>query len=316
MSDQNKIKALIDDMRETAYVDFKRDFYKPLKASDFPKDIASFANSPLLGDKFLIFGVEDKTRCVVGIDPTTIPTQDEIDGYLHRVLEPFVEVEIGVVDYDAAYKVCFVRIAASNNNPPYTIKETCGPNNKIEKGDVYIRKGTCNQKAGRKDIDEMYLRNGQFILKLHENFVVVGEHGCEGKIVPNQPYGQIAIEMGNLSQFPKLITDGLVKICLSNGRCLEKALVAIEGNHPIRENPFMLPQNSRKVYQALFQFNSDDCVFLGFTEYGELLSDATMQIFLQDTDGFVYESEETSCTLLAKGNILHKIPRSRGRFRF
>jgi len=38
-------------------------------------------------------------------------------------------------------------------NPPYVIKEVCGKGSRIEKGDIFIRKGTCNKKALRADID-------------------------------------------------------------------------------------------------------------------------------------------------------------------
>ena len=57
--------------RETPCVDFKRDFYAKLSQSDLPKDVCAFANSISNEDKYIIFGIEDKTR--------------EIGDVLHKV---------------------------------------------------------------------------------------------------------------------------------------------------------------------------------------------------------------------------------------
>lgn len=166
MIDRDKILKIIRDMRETPHVDFKRDFYASLKNSDFPKDIAAFANLPGETDRYIIIGVEDKTRAVTGIDPATLPSQDTVDGYLHEVIEPFVHVEIGTVPYDDTRTVGYLFIPACNADRPYMIAEGCGKNGRIERGDIYIRKGTCNQKALRMDIDEMYARKRPGIRRL------------------------------------------------------------------------------------------------------------------------------------------------------
>jgi len=171
LTEHETILRLIRDMRETPCVDFKRDFYTSLKTTDFPKDIAAFANLPSAQDRWIIFGVEDKTRAVTGIDPAVLPSQDTVDGYLHEVIEPFVHVEIGAVPYDGNRTVGYIRIPAANDDPPYVIKANCGKNSRIERGDIYIRKGTCNQKAFRLDIDEMYARKHSPLRRMLDRFV-------------------------------------------------------------------------------------------------------------------------------------------------
>ena len=156
MDEREIILNLVNNMRETPLVDFKRDFYPSLKKTDFPKDIAAFANLAGGEDKYILFGVEDKTRRVTGIDPDALPSQDTVDGYLHEVIEPFVHVILGAVPYGDGLYIGYLRIPAENDDPPYVIKKNCGKNGRIERGDIYIRKGTCNQKAIRMDLDDMY----------------------------------------------------------------------------------------------------------------------------------------------------------------
>jgi len=160
MNERDTILRMIETMRETPFVDFKRDFYTSLRKTDFPKDVAAFANLAGERDKYILFGVEDKTRAVTGIDPASLPSQDTIDGYLNEVIEPFVHAILGTVTLEDGKTVAYLRIPAENDDPPYVIKKTCGKNGRIERGDVYIRKGTCNQKAIRMDLDDMYRLHG------------------------------------------------------------------------------------------------------------------------------------------------------------
>ncbi len=156
-ANRKEVEELIRNRAETMRVDYKRDFYEKLHASDFPKDIAAFANLLSGQDRYIIFGVEDKTRQVVGIDPQSYIPVDTLDAYISQTIEPFVCIESGMFRYEECW-VAYIKISAENTNRPYVIKETCGKGSKIEKGDIYIRKGTCNLKAGRMDLDAMYLQ--------------------------------------------------------------------------------------------------------------------------------------------------------------
>lgn len=137
-----------------------------LSHSDFPKDVCAFVNSISNEDKYIVFGIEDKTREIVGITEEIIE-QDSIDEYISQTIEPFVEVECGTFHIDDGKIIGYIKIPSSNTNPPYVIKKECGKNNKLSKGDVFIRKGSCNQKALRSDFDAMYLKNGDIIVRLH-----------------------------------------------------------------------------------------------------------------------------------------------------
>lgn len=155
MTDKEKIISMIREKRETPFVDFKRDFYVELNTSDLPKDIAAFANLTEDEDKYIVFGIDDKTREVRGVERKCIIDTDKIDAYIHYTIEPFVNIEQGSFEYHGKL-IAYIKVLASNDNYPYVIKANCGQDGKSEKGDIYIRKGTCNQKASRIDIDEMY----------------------------------------------------------------------------------------------------------------------------------------------------------------
>ncbi len=149
------VTALIQNRAETLLVDYKRDFYEKLHASDFSKDIAAFANLLSEQDRYIIFGVEDKTRQVVGIDPQTYISVDTLDAYINETIEPFIHIESELFEYDGKL-LAYIKIAADNTDQPYVIKQSCGKNSSTEAGDIYIRKGTCNLKACRMDLDAMY----------------------------------------------------------------------------------------------------------------------------------------------------------------
>lgn len=160
MTNIEQVMRMIWDGMEGMTVDFKRDFYKNLHSTDFTKDIAAFANCAVEGDKWIIFGVDDKSRCIIGIDPYSCLSVDTMDQYISVAIEPFVHIESEMFQYDDNI-LAYIKICADNTDRPYVVKETCGKNGQIEKGDIYIRKGTCNLKADRRDIDEMYEGKGE-----------------------------------------------------------------------------------------------------------------------------------------------------------
>ena len=54
MVDKDKVIELIERGQETDFCDFKREFYHTAKKADMIKDILSFANSTMCGDKYII----------------------------------------------------------------------------------------------------------------------------------------------------------------------------------------------------------------------------------------------------------------------
>lgn len=291
MTNRQEVISLIQNRRETPTVDFKREFYKKLKHSDFAKDIAAFANTRGQS-KYIIFGIDDKTREVVGILPQTFPSADDLDGFLNQVIEPFVNIESGLFEYKKRM-VGYIKILDTNSDPPYMIKETCGPNGKTEKGDIYIRKGTCNQKATRMDLDAMYADNGSCSVRIFEDIISL-------KAADSALCGRVVIEIYNSTSRPLLFCGGAVHLVCGE-ISLSRKITALQPGRPFAEAPAEILAKTRRIYTALFAFDTSDCVMLGLEKSGKP-KPVSAQAILFDTDQTKYISEKIPTVLLAPEN--------------
>lgn len=303
--DRDTIIKIIEDAKESDYIDFKREFYKSLRESDLSKDVSAFANSNSNQDKYIIFGVDDKTRQVTGIDEITLTSQDNLDKYLSDTIEPFINVEIGSIEYND-HLVGYIKISNKNTDCPYVIKRDCGRNNKIHQGDIFIRKGNVIQKASRADLEQMHKIQGTVLLRLRDDLVCIEPITIPGSIVSSPTYGRCDIEIYNETLGNILIDSGYINIS-SNEHTVRRRIVHITPKQLIDSNPLELPAGSRGVHTCLFDFESQDCVDFGFGPDGYMNDDVSIQIVLFDTDGNDYHSEIKSVTLKAKGEILHKV---------
>lgn len=295
MDNASRVIELIEARRETGIIDFKRDFYKRLEGSDFPKDIAAFANIDTDEDRFIIFGVEDKTREVYGIDPLLFPSTDTLDNYIEKTLDPFVTIESDIFKYKGK-AVGYIKICATNDNPPYMIKKTCGPKMKLEKGDIFIRKGTCNQKAGRMDIDAMYARNGDCTVRFFDNFITVNGNGCENA----EFTASLRVELENGKHRSVLISGGRIRIS-SGKRYVIKRL------NGLRSTPFEMGASARRVHTILFPITPADCARLGISGNGEPDEPISCSLELYDTDRQKHSAKMTGISIYAKGDLLSLI---------
>ncbi|MDP3387881.1 MAG: ATP-binding protein, partial [Eubacteriales bacterium] len=158
MTDNEKILSYINKGVESEVVDFKQIFYSSLKDSNIAKHVAAFANNSINEDKYIIFGVTDKTREICGIDPESIPDIAHIENYLSEKIEPYISISVSCLKIDEK-EIAYLKIKKENLDRPYVIKNDCGMKNTIQRGDVYIRKGTYNSKALRTDLDKIYENN-------------------------------------------------------------------------------------------------------------------------------------------------------------
>ena len=299
------IIKIIENAKETDQIDFKRAFYKSLRESDLSKDVSAFANANSNQDKYLIFGVDDKTRQVTGIDESTIPSQDNLDKYLSDTIEPFINVEIGSIEYKD-HIIGYIKISNKNIDRPYIIKRDCGWHNNIHQGDIFIRKGTVTKKASRSDLNQMYKIQGTVLLRLRDDLVCIEPITIPGSIVGSPTYGRCDIEIYNETVGSILIDRGYIEIS-SNAHTVKRRIVHITPKQLIDSNPLQLPPGSRGVHTCLFDFESQDCVDFGFEPDGFMNDDVDIQIVLFDTDDNEYHSDIKSVTLKAKGGSLHKV---------
>lgn len=280
--DWQDVIALIEKGVETTYVDFKRDFYRSLKGTDFPKDICAFANLTSRSDRYIIFGVDDKTRQVVGVRPETIPTVDTMDNYLSNTVEPFVNIDVDSFEYKGK-TVAYIKISKHNEDQPYVIKENCGVKGKVEKGDIYLRKGTCNLKATRMDLDRMYKYRGSLDIKIYDDTITL-KTGAKS-------YGTVYVDISNSKTAGVLIPQG--QITLKCGReIITRNVISILPSIDIKSQPLEIAAQSRKVYTFLFEMPDAKSEEINLNE-----KTATLKVYLYDTDGGRYTSPVKEVTV-------------------
>lgn len=300
------IKRTIEDKKETNHVDFKRVFYRSLSESDLSKDIAAFANTVSDSDKYIIIGVDDKTREVLGIDENTLPDQDILDNYLSDNIEPFVNVEIGSIKYEENVAIGYIRVFANNLDRPYIIKKDCGKNNSIRQGDIFVRKGTVIKKASRADLERIRRGSGAVLLQLRDDLICIEPIVNADPIVKDPTYGYFDLEIYNDTSGSVLLDDGRIIISTNNHQ-VTRRIVSIMPKKRINNDPLEVTAGSRAVHQCLFDFLSQDCVDFGFDSEGWMKDDVNVHVELIDTDGNTYRSGVKCVTLRAKGDILHKV---------
>lgn len=286
MKNKDRVIELINDKRETSHVDFKRDFYKKLVGSDFPKDICAFANLHSDKDRYIIFGVEDKSREIYGVDPKTIASTDTLDNYINKTIDPFVGIESDLFEYQGKY-VAYIKISAANDNPPYMIKKTCGPRGKLEKGDIFIRKGTCNQKAERMDLDLMYNTNGSCTVRLFDNDILVEDTDDPAKHTFNCT---AKLEIENKKNRPLLIRGGSIRLTIGQAN-INRKLISID------KSPMEIDETSRKLYTVHFPVTLSDFKRLNLNASSLKRIPTTAEIALYDTDKCKYVSEKLTARL-------------------
>lgn len=311
--DREIILKHIQSANENNCVDFKREFYTSLKQSDIAKDVAAFANLINNEDKYIIFGVDDETREILGIDPRSLAKQDDIDSYLEDKIEPFPEVTRGLIKTEEGKDIGYIKVSSKNMNPPYVIKEVCGKGSRIEKGDIFIRKGSSTKRALRSDIDEMYLKNGELMIRIHNEITVVKPIYVENDIVKNQTYGQIDIEIFNDTTRPVLICAGdiLIESSKWRGECPIWSTIPLKNIH---DYPLEIPAQTRKVFTMLYEFTSQNCVDMGFDVNGYIDELVDVEVRLSDTDDKIYESNQKKVFMIVKGDILHKVRLKESRY--
>lgn len=158
----------------------------------------------------------------------------------------------------------------------------------------------------RADIDEMYMQNGELMIRIHDDITVVEPIHIENDIVSNPTYGHIDVEIFNETTRPLLICAGAITI----ERCERKFLCSIWSTIPVKninDYPLEIPAQTRRIYTMLYDFSSRDCLDMGFDVQGHIDELVNVKIRLRDTDDKIYESNQKAILMIAKGDVLHKV---------
>jgi ATP-dependent DNA helicase RecG len=146
--DRNKLKQLLK-REEGPKLDFKAllSLTTESEKRELAKDVIAMANSRG-GRGYIIFGVEDKTKKILGIDSEDF-NEEQIQQIIYNRCDPPVPISVEFVD-DGEKVVAVISVYKSRHKP----------HQMLQNGAFYVRRGSTTDVARRSEIANMFQENG------------------------------------------------------------------------------------------------------------------------------------------------------------
>lgn len=146
--DKSKLRQLLK-KEEGPKLDFKARLSLTTESEkkELTKDVIAIANSRG-GRGYIIFGIEDKTKRIVGVDPGDFK-EEQIQQIIYNRSDPPVPVSVEFTDMDG--KLVSVLTIYRSNQQPHQM---------LQNGAFYIRRGSTTDIARRSEIANMFQENG------------------------------------------------------------------------------------------------------------------------------------------------------------
>jgi len=146
----NKLEALLN-RGENPKIDFKAEFHlvTELHKRELARDVIALANTKG-GRGYIIYGVEDKTKKVLGIEPSSFKEETIVQVINTRAYPP-IPIIVETVEYNHLMVVVIV-----------VYKSDLRPHQMIQNGAFYIRRGSTTDVARREELASMFQENGLF----------------------------------------------------------------------------------------------------------------------------------------------------------
>ena len=306
---ENQIINLIISQDENDQVDFKKEYYSKEKKYDLIKDIVSFANNIKPKDKYIVFGVENSTWNVLGIDRASLPDISEINNLLHSYVEPFIDVELGYLDYQGV-TIGFIRIPHHDLNRPYVISKECNKNKGVflRKGEIYTRKGATNFIAERSDLDCIYHNKGTLDINLYTKELSFSNIRINGN---SYLTGQVRCIIQNNT--PKTIVIDSIHIFVHCGSNLiehtvdfidDQKSVFIKMPESLSQIPMQI--SSGDSLQKTVYFEISEIAAINLNKKANELSDVSVSIEIGDVLKRTYQNDAETIRLNVAEDLLKK----------
>ena len=248
---ENEIIDLIVARVENDQVDFKKEYYSKEKKYDLIKDIIAFANNIKPRDKYILFGIENTSCVPIGVSISSLPDISEINDLLHMYVEPFIDVELGHIDYQGV-TIGFIKIPHNELNRPYVISKEYSKNKvtSLRKGEIYIRKGASNFICERADLDDIYNNRGTLDINFHTPEITISNI----RITNNtQLTGQVRFVLQNNT--PKTIVINSADVYIHCGSNLTEHKIDF-----IDDNKKVFNEAPNSILNVPIQLSSGDCI--------------------------------------------------------
>lgn len=306
---ENQIINLIISQDENDQVDFKKEYYSKEKKYDLIKDIVSFANNIKPKDKYIVFGVENSTWNVLGIDRASLPDISEINNLLHSYVEPFIDVELGYLDYQGV-TIGFIRIPHHDLNRPYVISKEYNKNKGVflRKGEIYTRKGATNFIAERSDLDCIYHNKGTLDINLYTKELSFSNIRINGN---SYLTGQVRCIIQNNT--PKTIVIDSIHIFVHCGSNLiehtvdfidDQKSVFIKMPESLSQIPMQI--SSGDSLQKTVYFEISEIAAINLNKKANELSDVSVSIEIGDVLKRTYQNDTETIRLNVAEDLLKK----------
>ena len=306
---ENQIINLIISQDENDQVDFKKEYYSKEKKYDLIKDIVSFANNIKPKDKYIVFGVENSTWNVLGIDRASLPDISEINNLLHSYVEPFIDVELGYLDYQGV-TIGFIRIPHHDVNRPYVISKEYNKNKGVflRKGEIYTRKGATNFIAERSDLDCIYHNKGTLDINLYTKELSFSNIRINGN---SYLTGQVRCIIQNNT--PKTIVIDSIHIFVHCGSNLiehtvefidDQKSVFIKMPESLSQIPMQI--SSGDSLQKTVYFEISEIAAINLNKKANELSDVSVSIEIGDVLKRTYQNDAETIRLNVAEDLLKK----------
>lgn len=146
--DCHKLRRLLK-KEEGPKLDFKAEYDLSTESGkkELTKDVIAIANSRG-GRGYIILGIEDKTKRVLGIEPKRY-TEEQIQQIIYNRCDPPVPISVDFVGLDGK-TVGVITVYRSSHKP----------HQMIQNGAFYIRRGSTTDIARRSEIANLFQENG------------------------------------------------------------------------------------------------------------------------------------------------------------
>jgi predicted HTH transcriptional regulator len=147
--DKEKLKQLLESP-EGFKLDFKAKLSIELDSEkkELTKDVIAMANT-VGGRGYIVFGVEDKTKYVIGIEDVGEDMEERIQQMICYRSDPPVPIQFEIVEYEQK-KIGVLTIFRSKQIP----------HQMLQTGAFYLRRGSTTGIANREEIARMLQQNG------------------------------------------------------------------------------------------------------------------------------------------------------------
>ena len=296
---QKRIVELIENGIESDIIDFKQQYYHEAKKSEFIKDIISFANASSREDKYIVFGVSDATREIIGIND--IPDISNLNKLIRTYCDPFIEIDIEQLDIDGK-RVGAIIVKSSNIQKPYVVAKDFSFKDKIclRAGDIYVRKSANNFRALRSDIEEIYkTRFCVGILSLNKKI----EIGIVDISRVKQVYARIPISFVNNTDNSFVFGKATVKWMYADSK-IGSSVLYIEDNITqfrqaptvLEKSPFILPTKSQAQKTLFLKVSDSFCEVI--RERTNMHQELKVEVVLYDACNTEYKTSFVVDTIL------------------